>query len=138
MRNILHQATAWLLAVLGVRARRARRLAAADEFSREVWDAIDRIETRLDGIASRDRDISALIKVVASLVGLPGVLDHIHESNGVAEQQAREADQVGDGTTDGIGTTGVIDSEPWTCVKCGGPYISGRPADDVCRQCGGA
>jgi hypothetical protein len=33
-----------------------------------------------------------------------------------------------------------LDSEPWTCVGCGGQMIGRRPADDRCRDCapGGA
>jgi hypothetical protein len=38
----------------------------------------------------------------------------------------------------GVPALGIIDSEPWTCARCHGPCIGGRPADSVCRGCGGA
>lgn len=31
----------------------------------------------------------------------------------------------------------AIDSEAWTCASCKGPFIGGRPGDDLCRECTG-
>jgi hypothetical protein len=28
-----------------------------------------------------------------------------------------------------------VDSESWTCARCGGQMIGRRPVDDLCQEC---
>jgi hypothetical protein len=79
----------------------------------------------------------------AAVEAIDAMLGELHRARQQLVGEIREHQDTGLARADALLARyrdGGVDSEPWTCLGCGGQMIGRRPADDRCRYCapGGA
>ncbi len=79
----------------------------------------------------------------AAVEAIDAMLAELHRARQQLVGEIREHQDVGLARADALLARyrdGGVDSEPWTCLGCGGQMIGRRPAGDRCRDCapGGA